>query len=133
MTIKSKQPRKQRKYLYNLPLHQRKKLVHATLSPELREKYNRRSIAVRTGDVVEVMRGDFKGFKGKVVRVDRKKGRVFIEGVTVTKVDGTEVLFPIHASNVRIVELYLEDKKRLKILERGGKVGKETHEETINA
>ena len=34
----SNQPRKQRKYLYNLPLHLRQKQMSATLDKELRKK-----------------------------------------------------------------------------------------------
>ena len=36
---------------------------------------------VRRDDEVEVISGDFKGRRGKVLRVDREKGRVLVEGV----------------------------------------------------
>jgi large subunit ribosomal protein L24 len=114
----SKQPRKQRKAIYEAPLHKRQKLVSATLSKELRKQYNRRSLPVRTGDEVKIMRGEFKGKTGKVVKVDLKKLRIYIEGVTRKKSTGEEVKVPIHPSNVMIIKLNLEDKKRQKILER---------------
>ncbi|MBC7119559.1 MAG: 50S ribosomal protein L24, partial [Methanobacteriaceae archaeon] len=63
---RSKQPRKQRKFLHNAPLHIRHKIMSANLSKELREEYNRRSLPVRKGDKVEIMRGDFKGHQGKI-------------------------------------------------------------------
>ena len=115
----SKQPRKQRKYVYNAPLHVRRKFVSAHLSEELRKKYGRRSFPVRKGDEVEVMRGEFKGKRGKVSKVDLKKLKVYIEGITRKKVDGTEVQVPFNASNLKIIDLNLEDKERVKALTKG--------------
>ncbi|MDI3483506.1 MAG: large subunit ribosomal protein [Methanobacteriaceae archaeon] len=117
---RSKQPRKQRKFLHNAPLHIRHKIMSANLSKELREEYNRRSLPVRKGDKVEIMRGDFKGHQGKIERVDLKNYKVYVEGATIQKVDGTTTYFPIHPSNLQIIELNLEDEKRLKVLERKG-------------
>ena len=114
----SAKPRKQRKALYTMPHHLRHKLLSAPLSKELRAKYGFRSLPVRVGDRVRVMRGDFKGIEGKVIRVDRERGRVYIDTVTRPKVDGTPVNVPIHASKVVIVELDLSDKWRKKVIER---------------
>lgn len=113
----SKQPRKQRKYRKNAPLHIRHKLVSVHLSKELQKKYKRRSFPVRKGDEVEIMRGNYKKKTGKVSRVDLKKMKVYIEGITRKKVAGTEVQVPFHPSNLRIISLF-EDKKRLKALNR---------------
>ena len=115
---KSKKPRKQRKFLYEAPLHIRRKLMSAHLSKELREKYKTRSLPVRKGDEVEIMRGEFKRKRGKIVRVDLKKYKIYIEGITRRRSVGTQVLVPIHPSKVKIISLNLEDKKRVKILER---------------
>lgn len=115
----SKQPRKQRKYIYNAPLHARRKMMSVTLSRDLREEYGRRSIPVRSGDTVQVMRGDFKNHEGKVDKVNVKDYKVFIEGATITKPDGNSVFFPIHPSNLVIVSLNLDDDRRIEILERG--------------
>ena len=118
MGMVSRKPRKQRKFLYNAPLHIRRKMFSAHLSKELREKYGRRSFPVRKGDIVEIMRGKFRGKQGKIVRVDYKKYRIYIEGITIKKADGTEKLFPIHPSKVTIMKLDLSDKKRVEALER---------------
>jgi len=115
---KSKKPRKQRKFLIEAPLHLRRKMISAHLSKELREKYKRRGLPLRKGDEVEIMRGEFKGKKGKISRVDTKRYRVYIEGVTRKKSTGEVVQVPIHPSNVRIINLNLDDKWRKKILER---------------
>ena len=68
--MKSKQPRKQRKFLYNAPLHVRRKILSAHLSKELREKYKRRGFPIRKDDEVEVMRGEHKKKRGKISKVD---------------------------------------------------------------
>ncbi|NPA86206.1 MAG: 50S ribosomal protein L24 [bacterium] len=115
----SSQPRKQRKRYFNLPLHLRHDQVAAHLCKELREKLKRRSVPVRVGDEVLVLRGDFKGKRGKVVRVDLKHYRIFVEGCTLRKSDGTEVYYPIHPSNVVVVNLDLSDPRRLEALTRG--------------
>lgn len=120
----SKQPRKQRKYRYNAPLHIKHKFLSAQLSKDLRKKYNKRSIPLRKGDRVKIMTGQFKNIIGKVEKVSLKKSRVYIEGAQLSKKDGTKVYYPIHPSNVRILELNLSDKKRKKILERKQNVKK---------
>ncbi|WP_456366403.1 50S ribosomal protein L24 [Thermococcus sp.] len=117
MRLKSKQPKKQRKFLHNAPLHLRHKMMAAPLSRELREKYGIRNLPVREGDKVRIMRGEFKK-EGKVVEVDLKNYRIHVEGVTMTKTDGTEVFYPIHPSNVMIIELNLKDEERKNIIER---------------
>ena len=118
----SAQPRKQRKRLYNAPLHKLPKLMSAHLSPELREKYGRRSFPVRVGDRVKIMRGEFKGVEGKITKVDRERQMVYIENVTIKKVDGTTVQRPIHVSNIMITELNLDDEYRKRALVRGKEV-----------
>jgi len=123
-TLTSK-PSKQRKRLFTAPLHVRYKILSAPLAPELREKYGFRSLPVRVGDKVQVMRGDFKGFEGKILSVDRKKFRITIEGITREKVDGTTINVPIHPSKVMITELNLNDKWRRKIIERKSKAKEE--------
>ncbi|KUH34632.1 50S ribosomal protein L24 [Thermococcus celericrescens] len=118
MKLKTRQPRKQRRFLYNAPLHLRSKVMVATLSEDLRNKYGVRSLPIRAGDKVRVMRGDFKGKEGKVVEVDLKRYRIHVEGVTHKKTDGTEVYYPLHPSNVMIIELNLDDERREKIISR---------------
>jgi large subunit ribosomal protein L24 len=120
MKNKTSKPSKQRKRLFKAPYHIRGKILSAHLSPELRGSYKTRSIPVRKGDTVRILRGDYKGVEGKVLRVDRKKYRIFIEGITRQKADGTTLLVPIHPSKVEIIRLNLDDKNRKRILERKG-------------
>ncbi|MFP9192566.1 50S ribosomal protein L24 [Natronosalvus vescus] len=108
----SKQPRKQRTQTERAPLHRKHKQVHATLSEELREEYGTRRTRVNAGDRVEVMRGDFAGEEGEVLRVRLDDAVIHVEDVTVETADGEEVPRPVDASNVRIVDLDLSDSRR---------------------
>lgn len=108
----STQPRKQRKYVAQAPLHVRGKMLNSHLSKELQKKHGKRSVRVRTGDVVRIMVGNFKGKTGKIESVDTDKYKVYIEGVEYTKKDGSKIKYPIHASNVLITQFNLTDKKR---------------------
>jgi len=112
----SKQPRKQRKYLANAPIHLKRKLVNVNLSKDLRKKHGIRSISLRKNDVVKIMRGKFKNKTGKVVLVKIKMQRVEIENIQVKKQDGSRVNVGLKPSNIQIIELNLEDKKRNKFL-----------------
>jgi len=122
--IKSKQPRKQRKYSYNAPLHIKGKFMAAHLSKELIKKYNRRSIKVRKGDKVTILRGQFRKKTNKIERIDLKETKVYIAGVEMVKKDGTKVMYPIHPSNLVVTELNLDDKKRIAIVNRSKKADK---------
>jgi large subunit ribosomal protein L24 len=110
----SSQPRKQRKFLINAPLHIKRKFLSATLTKELRKKHSRRSIEVRKGDEVEVMRGKFDGKKGKITEINIKKLRVAVEGIQATKRDGTKVNVWFSPSKLKITTLNTDDKKRIK-------------------
>lgn len=112
----SKQPRKQRKYQVNAPFHIRTKFFSAALSKELRKKNKKRSLPIRVGDKVIVVRGQFKKKEGKIVRVNRKRVRVYIDSIQLQKKDGSKTFYPVHPSNLIIRELNLEDKERIKSL-----------------
>jgi len=110
--VKTTQPRKQRKRLYQAPAHIRYKHFSALLSPSLKTSHKIDSLPVRSGDTVRIMRGDRKGLEGKVTKVDRKNYRIFVEAITREKVDGTTTFVPIHPSKVMITSLNLDDKWR---------------------
>ena len=117
------QPRKQRKYRYNAPIHVRQKFMHSHLSPELRKKYLQRSLQVRKGDKVKVLRGQQKGKEGKVDRVNLKQEKIFLANIELSKKDGNKVPIGIHPSNVMIMDVDLSDKKRKQKISKD--VGKE--------
>jgi large subunit ribosomal protein L24 len=98
--------------LHEAPSHVRSKLFSAPLSSTLKDTHKVSAIPVRTGDTVRIMRGDKKGVEGKVTRVDRSRYRLFVEGITREKVDGTAIQVPLHPSKVMITSLNLDDKRR---------------------
>lgn len=112
--ISSKQPRKQRKYIANAPLHAKRKLLSVNLSKDLRQKHGTRNVEIRKDDKVKIMRGKFKDKEAKVIQVKTKSLKIYIEGIQTTKQDGSKVNVPLRASNLQIVELNLSDKKRMK-------------------
>ena len=114
----SKQPRKQRKYLKKAPLHLKQKQMSAHLSKALRENHKVRSIQLRKGDGIKVMRGQFKGKTGKIERIDLKRHKLYITGIEVLKRDGSKALVALTPSNMLVDSINLDDKKRKKQLER---------------
>ena len=110
--------KKQRKAQYNAPAHAKRKMLSAHLSKDLADKYGRRTARVCTGDTVVILRGDddICGTEGKVLEVFTKTGRVSIDGITIKQADGTAVARPIHASNLVITKLNLEDTLRAETL-----------------
>lgn len=113
-------PTTQRKKLFQAPAHIRYKQFSAPLSPDLKKKHGTNAVPVKVGDTVRIMRGDRRGFEGKVNKVSRSKYRIFVEGVTRTKVDGSAIQIPIHPSKAMIINLEVGDKWRRKVLERKG-------------
>jgi len=128
--ISSKQPRKQHKFKANAPLHIKHKFLNANLSKTLRQKYGKRSLPLRKGDEVLVMRGSFKKKKAKVVSVDLKRTRITLENIQRTKKDGTKVAVFFAPSSLQIQILSLEDKKRIAVLDRNSKGKKEAPEKS---
>jgi large subunit ribosomal protein L24 len=114
----SRQPRKQRKYLANAPIHTRRKLVSSNLSKELRKKYGKRNFPLRKGDKVSIMTGEFNKKSGNVDSIDLNRLRVIVSGIHRTKKDGTKINVYFDPSNLQIKELNLDDKKRLESLQR---------------
>jgi large subunit ribosomal protein L24 len=107
----SKQPRKQRKYRANAPLHLRKKFVSVNLSKELRKKLGKRNIVIKKGDKVKIMRGKYKGKTGKILEVKLKLSKVIIEGIQVKKQDGSKANVKLQPSNLQIIEMTERIKK----------------------
>ncbi len=107
------------------------------------------SLRIRRDDTVQVISGKDKGKTGKVLRVDPKRGRVFVEGLNIHKrhirprsirdaqraeqVGGViEQEGPIHISNVMLVDPNSNKPSRVGIKREGGerkRVAKKSGEE----
>ena len=94
--------------------HKREKLLGASLSENLREQHNRRSIRIVKGDTVRILRGEYAGIEGKVEKVNTVRSTLSIEGVQREKIRGGKVKVQIHASNVQIISLNTDDEYRMK-------------------
>lgn len=108
----SVQPRKQRKFRYNAPSNIKRKFLSVNLAKDLRDKHGARSAKLRKGDKVKVLRGNFASKVGVVDRVVLDTLKVYVAGVEVSKKDGSNVKVPLNPTNLQIVELKLDDKKR---------------------
>ena len=115
-----KKPGINRKRRYNAPYHIRGRFMSAPLSPSLKAQHGARSMPIRRDDTVTITKGDRKLTEGRVLRVDRKNSRLYIEGVTRERMDGSMVQLPIKPENVMITRLALDDNKRKEIIERRG-------------
>lgn len=110
---------KSRKAHFAAPSSIRRKLMAASLSKELRDKYKVRATPVRKDDEVLIVRGTHKGREGKIIQVYRKKWIIHVERVTREKVNGVSVPISVQPSNVVITKLKV-DKDRKSLLDRKG-------------
>lgn len=78
-----------------------------------------RAMPVKKGDRVMIVRGEGKSKSATAVSlVDRKARKVYVEGFTYFKSDGTELQRPIDASNLVIINPDWSDIRRRKVLNR---------------
>ena len=89
----SSQRRKSRKAHFSAPSSIRRKIMSSKLSKDLKTKYETKSVPVRKGDTVKIMRGNFKGREGKVQAVYRKRWALHIEKIVKEKTNGKQPRF----------------------------------------
>ena len=106
--------------------------ICSNLSNNLKKEYNTRSSRIVKGDSVKIMRGEYKGVEGKVEKLNTLKGRLSIEGVQREKIKGGQVKVQIHASNVRITSLHLDDKYRKNKIGNQEQINKSSRKQTVN-
>ena len=123
--MSSKQPRKQRLARYTAPYHRRHREMSSPIDKGLRERQLSRgfmyprSMPVKKGDRVMIVRGEGKSKSATAISlVDRKARKVYVEGFTYFKSDGTELQRPIDASNLVIINPDWSDIRRRKVLNR---------------
>ncbi len=109
MKVNSKQPRRQRKALFQRKNHQRSKLLSARVADFVREEYGIKALPVRVGDGVRITRGEFKDFEGEVIEITKNQ-RVKIKEATFDKADGTQFHPAIHVSKILITKFSKEKK-----------------------
>jgi large subunit ribosomal protein L26e len=112
--------RKQRLRHFSAPSSLRRKIMSCRLSKELKEKYNVRSVPIRKGDEIKILKGKGKNKTGKVVQVYRKKWCIHVDKVNREKQNGQSVFLPIKPTYCVIEKLHL-NKDRKELLDRRGK------------
>ena len=120
MKTKYSRPAQNRRARREAPYHQRKNDFNVHLSSDLREKYGCRSLPVRKDDTVRIMRGKFAGLQKRIAHVSLKKRKIQIEGVKMTKTDGTEIFFWLEPSTVLLTNLGKIDDGRKRLIDRKG-------------
>ena len=104
-------PSDERKKRYNAPLHRKKKNLKVHVSKELKKKnVEKRSMIVRKGDKVMIMKGKYKKKEAKVARVNYKEGKVYLEGLSKRTARGREMAVAFQPSNLQLMAL-IERKK----------------------
>ncbi len=106
--------------------------ICSNLSNNLKKEYNTKSVRIVKGDSVKIMRGEYKGVEGKVEKLNTVKGRLSIEGVQREKIKGGQVKVQIHASNVRITSLHLDDKYRKNKIGNQEQINKSSKKQIVN-
>lgn len=112
--------RKSRKAHFSASSAERRILMSAPLSKELREKYKIRSLPIRKDDTVTVARGAYKGREGKVSQVYRLKFSVQVNSVSKDKASGAAVPVNFNASKLLITSLNLDADRKALIKRKSG-------------
>ena len=118
MSVRSRQPRRQRKAMFTADHQERRHRMAVPLSRELRTRYGRRSLPVRKGDTVRVLSGSYStvGEERRVARVDRRDYRLTLDNVTTKTADAKLKPLPIRPSHLVLTKLNLSDPWRRRIL-----------------
>lgn len=127
----SEDPSKQRKYRRNAPQHVKEKFISSNVSEDLRDQLGTRSIRLRAGDQIEVMRGDQAGENGIVNDIDYENEVVFADGITTNRQDGTEVQIALRPSNLQVVAMNVDDQRRMEKFEEADLAEIEVDEEEM--
>jgi large subunit ribosomal protein L24 len=101
-----------------------KPLVHRKAKRVRQKPVVRVAMPITKGDTVQVISGDDKGKRGKVLRVNRKTGRITIDGVNIVKrhrratetTEGGIIEFPapIHHSKAMLIDPKSGDPTRVR-------------------
>ena len=109
--------RAQRKLQLGAPSSVKRKLMSSHLNKSLREQYKIRSLPIKRGDEVKILKGKAKGKTGKVVQVYRKRNVIYVDKVQRDKQNGQTVFLPIKPSYC-VIEKLLINKDRTKTIEK---------------
>ncbi|MCQ2819568.1 MAG: 50S ribosomal protein L24 [archaeon] len=113
----SSSKRVQRKKQLGATSSVKRKLMSCHLTKALRTQHKIRSLPIKRGDTVKILKGKAKGKEGKVVQVYRKRNVIYVDKVNRDKQNGQSVFLPIKPSYCVITSPIL-NKDRNKTIER---------------
>ena len=76
----------------------KRKLMGCNLIKSLRTQHKIRSLPIKRGDTVKILKGKAKGKEGKVVQVYRKRNVIYVDKCQRDKNNGQSVFIPIRPS-----------------------------------
>lgn len=120
---------KNRKARFNAPSHKRRLLMSAHLSKDLQKQYGVRSLPVREGDTIMVMRGHQKEKSGVVNQVYRKKWFIYTDKIIREKSKGQTVSIAIRPNDCQLTDLKLDSSRKRLIEQRKQKRDHAKHRE----
>ena len=91
------------------------------LTKTLRDQYKIRSLPIKRGDEVKILKGKAKGRNGKVTQVYRKRNVIYVDKVNREKQNGQTVFLPIRPCHC-VIEKLLINKDRTKTIERNAAI-----------
>ena len=109
--------RTQRKLQLSAPSSIRRRLMSCHLNKSLRDQHKIRSLPIKRGDEVKILKGKAKGKTGKVVQVYRRRNVIYVDKVNREKQNGQSVFLPIKPCYC-VIEKLLINKDRTKTIER---------------
>jgi large subunit ribosomal protein L24 len=86
------------------------------LSRELRARFHRRSVPLRKGDTVRVMKGSYLGREERVAKIGRRDYTVTLDNVTLKTGEEKLKPLPIRTNHLVIIRLNLADEWRRETL-----------------
>ncbi|MGA8663470.1 MAG: 50S ribosomal protein L24 [Thermoplasmata archaeon] len=117
MPVSPHSPRRQRRAVYNADTFERRLRMTVPLSRELRSRFHVRSVPLRKGDTVRVMKGSFIGREERVAKMDRRSYTVTLDNVTLKTGEEKLKPLPVRTNHLLIIRLNLADAWRRKSLQ----------------
>jgi len=108
----SSQRRVNRRRHFNADSNKNRIIMSSKIDKNFRINYKSKTIPVRKGDEVKIMRGIQKGKMGKIVQSSRKGLFIYVSSATYKKMNGDEGYLPIHPSNVKIQKFILTRERK---------------------
>mmetsp|Transcript_8004 Transcript_8004/g.18260 ORF Transcript_8004/g.18260 Transcript_8004/m.18260 type:complete len:109 (-) Transcript_8004:749-1075(-) len=103
--ILSSSRRKNRKKYFNGLKEKFRNLIKVNLSKELKRSLKKKNLILKKNYEIIVKRGDFKGKTGKVIQIKPEQQKVFVDKITKSKSEKSNVFIPLKPSKIQIIKI----------------------------